>query len=92
LIKGVLNSESGQWQIDKFRSYWDKKIESYLLERLPKGKQPIVPIDMLTNYVSGTLMELIRWWMKTGKRFTPEQMEHYFESLIFSTIQFCIQG
>ena len=91
LISGILSSESGQWQIDKFRSYWNKKNQSYLLERLPMGKQPIVPIDILTNYVSGTLMELIRWWMKSEKRFAPEQMESYFESLISPTIQFCIQ-
>lgn len=92
LIIGILSSESGKWLIDKFRSYWDKKIESYLLECLPKGKQPIVPINMLTNYISGTLMELIRWWMKMEKRFTPEQMENYFKLLIFPTIEFCAQG
>jgi hypothetical protein len=92
LINGILMSESGERLIDKIRSYWNKKIELSLLEYLPKEKQPKVPIDMLADYVAGTLIELIRWWIKTGKRFTPKQMENYFELLTFPTIRFLVQG
>jgi len=77
-INGVLMSESGERLMNKFRNYWGKKIEQYLLGQLPKEKQPKVPIDMLTNYVTGTLTELIQWGIKSGEKYTPEQMEKYF--------------
>lgn len=85
-INGVLMSESGELLFDKFKSYWNEKIEPYLLAHLPKGKQPKVPIDILTNYVTSTLVELLRWWNKTGEKYTPEQMEQYFFALIFPSI------
>lgn len=82
LITGILMSESGELLLNKFKNYWNEKIELYLLEQLPKGKQPKVPIDVLTNYVTGTLTELIKWWIRTGKKYTPEQMEQYIHALI----------
>jgi len=56
------------------------------LEHLPKGKNPKVPIDILTNYVTSTLIELLRWWMKSGEKYSPEQMEQYLFALIFPSI------
>lgn len=91
-INGVLMSESGERLMNRFRNYYGKKIEPYILGQLPKGKQPKVPIDILTNYVAGTLTELIRWWIKSGEKYTPEQMEKYFEALIFPTIQLMVQN
>jgi hypothetical protein len=40
------------------------------MEHLPKEKHSEVPIDMLT--LTGTLMELIQWWIKTGEIYTPK--------------------
>lgn len=84
-IVGVLMSESGELLLNKFQNYWNKKIEPYLLEHLSNEK-PKVPIDMLTSYITGTLTELIRWWIKTGEKYTPEQMEQYFLTLISPSI------
>jgi hypothetical protein len=85
-------SEGGELLIDRFRDYWSKKIELSLLEYLPDGKQPKVPVDMLADYITDTLIEQIRWWIKTRNKFTPEQMENYFELLVVPTIQSLMQG
>jgi len=86
LINGILMSDSGELLFDKFKSYWSIKIEPYLLAHLPKGKQPKVPIDMLTNYVTSTLIELLKCWNKSEDKYTPEQMEQYFFALILPSI------
>jgi len=86
LINGILMSESGELLFDKFKSYWSKKIEPYLLAHLPNGKQPKVPIDILTNYVTSSLIELLKWWNKSGEEYTPKQMEEYFFALILPSI------
>lgn len=86
LINGILMSDSGEILFDKFKQYWGEKTEPYLLKHLPEGKQPKIPIAILTNYVTTTLIELLRWWMKSGKEYTPEQMEKYFFDLIIPSI------
>lgn len=86
LINGILISDSGDLLFHKFKSYWNPKVESYLSAHLPKEKKPKVPMDILTNHVTSTLIELLRWWMKTGEEYTPEQMEQYLIALIFPSI------
>ena len=86
LINGILMSDSGDLLFDKFKSYWSKRIEPYLLAHLPKGKTPKVPIDILTNYVTSTTIELLRWWMKSDEKYTPVQMEQYLFALIFPSV------
>ncbi len=86
-INGVLMSESGELLFNKFKSYWNLRIEPYLLGQIPDGKKPKVPIDILTDYVTSTVVELIRFWLKSGKSYTPSQMEQYLFELINPSVQ-----
>ncbi len=86
LINGIIMSDSGELLFDKFKSYWGERIKPALMAHLQKGNKPKVPIEILTNYVTTTLIELLRWWMKSGDKYTPEQMEQYFYALIFPSI------
>ena len=86
LINGILMSDSGEILFDKFKNYWGEKTEPYLLRHLPEGKQPKIPIAILTNFVTTTLIELLRWWMKSGGEYSPEQMEKYFFDLILPSV------
>lgn len=86
LINGILMSDSGEILFDKFKNYWGEKTEPYLLRHLPEGKQPKIPIAILTNFITTTLIELLRWWMKSGGEYSPEQMEKYFFDLILPSV------
>jgi AcrR family transcriptional regulator len=86
LINGIIMSDSGDLLFDKFKTYWGEKTKPALLAHLPEGSKPEVPIEILTNHVTATLIELLRWWMKSGEKYTPEQMERYFYALIFPSI------
>ncbi|MDY5122617.1 MAG: TetR/AcrR family transcriptional regulator [Treponema sp.] len=41
-----------------------------------------LPVDFLVNHVAATFMEMIRWWIKNGKKETPEQLDKYFSTVI----------
>jgi AcrR family transcriptional regulator len=86
LINGILISDSGDLLFEKFKSYWGGKVESYLTENLPNDKKPEVPIDIVINYVTSVLTELLRWWMKSENKYTPVQMEQYLFALIIPSI------
>ena len=41
-----------------------------------------VPLPLLVDYLTDTLMTLIKWWFKDGMKYTPEQMDEMFQRLV----------
>jgi AcrR family transcriptional regulator len=41
-----------------------------------------VPLSVIVDYLTDTLMTLIKWWFKDGMRYTPEQMDEMFQQLV----------
>lgn len=68
--------------LSKIQSYWNKKIDQYLKTQLPDGSEPKVPIHLLTNHISNTLLELLKWWVNNDIPYTSQQMDQYFQELI----------
>ncbi|MDG5788986.1 TetR/AcrR family transcriptional regulator [Evansella sp. AB-P1] len=82
IMKGLLKSEGGDLFFEKVEAYWNDGIEEYLQSKLPKGKAPKVPIKILSNHISSTLLSLLKWWVKNDMSYTPIQMDQYFRDLI----------
>ncbi|HEU0296465.1 MAG TPA: TetR/AcrR family transcriptional regulator [Anaerolineales bacterium] len=41
-----------------------------------------VPLSLVVDYLTDTLMTLIKWWFKDGMKYTPEQMDEMFQQLV----------
>jgi AcrR family transcriptional regulator len=41
-----------------------------------------VPFSAIVDYLTDTLMTLIKWWFKDGMKYTPEQMDEMFRRLV----------
>ena len=41
-----------------------------------------VPLCLVVDYLTDTLMTLIKWWFKDGMKYTPEQMDEMFQQLV----------
>lgn len=51
------------------------------------GEQPpLVPLDIVANYLAGAMIAMISWWLKQDKKYTPEQMADMFRQLSMPTI------
>ena len=48
--------------------------------------QPLVPLDVLANYLAGAMISLISWWLKQESNYTAEQMADMFRQLSMPTI------
>lgn len=90
LIKGLMSAENSDMILYKIKSYWNKKIENYLNTLLPNSKETRVPLDILTNHITCTIIELLKWWMNCNTPYTPQQMEQYFQELITPCIHSAI--
>lgn len=82
LMKGLLKSDSADLFFDKAQGYWNSKIEDYLGTKLPKNKENRVPVAILVNHISSTLIHLLRWWVDNKMPYTPLQMDQYFQELV----------
>lgn len=90
LLKGLMSAESMDLLLRKVQSYWNKKIEKYLIAQLSDRKEPKVPLDILTNHITCTMIELLKWWINSNMPYTPQQMDQYFQSLIYPCIHAAI--
>lgn len=90
LIRGVMNTESADLLLRKIQSYWNRKIETYLKTQLYDSIVPRVPLDILTNHISCTMIELIKWWINSNTPYSPQQMDQYFQELIIPCIHSAI--
>ncbi|MFA9560428.1 TetR/AcrR family transcriptional regulator [Evansella sp. AB-rgal1] len=82
IIKGLFKTESADFFFERVEAYWNHGIEEYLQSKLPIGKEPKVPIKILTNHISSTLISLLKWWINNHMSYTPFQMDQYFRDLI----------
>ena len=82
LMKGLIKAESADLFFEKAQAYWDNKIGEYLCSKLSKDKEPKVPIAILTNHISSTLINLLKWWVNNKMSYTPSQMDQYFQELV----------
>lgn len=49
-------------------------------------RQPLVPLDILANYLAGAMISLISWWLRQDTNYTAEQMADMFRQLSMPTI------
>ena len=51
-----------------------------------------VPVSLIVDYLTDTLMTLIQWWFKDGLKYTPEQMDEMFQQLVMPGVLTVLKG
>ena len=50
-------------------------LEENLASALPADCTPAVPLRVVSNYLAGGLLNLLRWWLDNKMPYSPEQMD-----------------
>lgn len=82
LMKGLIKAESSDLFFNKVQSYWNSNIDGYIKAKLPTNYEPPIPIVLLTNHITSTLINLLKWWINHKMPYTSEQMDRYFQELV----------
>lgn len=80
-IIGLLSGESSELFLGYFKEYLNQLVSSWI----PKGKclQPAnVPQDFVINHISGSFVNMVRWWVKGGLKQTPDELASYFYAVV----------
>lgn len=91
LMRSLIKSNSSDLFVDKVQICLNEKIEALIGSQLTKGMEPIVPMPIFINYVSSTLIFLLKWWLDNKMQYTPAQMEQYFYELVNPSIEAILQ-
>ena len=86
LFKGVARGHGLELFAEKGEELWSRKVAVTLQETLPKGHQPTVPIPVISQFVSGTLVMMLRWWLDNKMPYTPNVMDDMFQRLVMPGI------
>ena len=91
LIKGLMSVENIE-VLHIVQSLWNEKINDYLMKRVPNGMEPRIPLELLINHISGTMIDMLRWWVESDHPYTPQQMDRFFQELIDPCVNSVLSG
>lgn len=84
-ILKILKCEDSDLLLRYFRDALSKSFTEEVISLLSNRKDNVPPA-FLANYISGSFIDMIRWWVENGMKETPKQMSHYYLCLITPVI------
>lgn len=87
LFKGVARGHGLELFAEKGQAYWSQKVADALQAYLPHGQQPAVPLPVMAQFVSGTLVMMLRWWLDNKMPYSPAEMDEMLQSLVMPGIR-----
>ncbi len=58
------------------------KIIEQALVSISKDKNPSsIPLPVMSSYLAGAFLHLLKWWVKAGMSYSPEEMDRIFRQL-----------
>jgi AcrR family transcriptional regulator len=71
--------------IKRVHDYLARVVRDYTLKNLfPSGMTFPFEVDALTNYLAGAEIGVIRWWLESGKNYSPREIATMFETICVS--------
>ena len=68
--------------VDLLTRHLQKSLSEKIEQRLlASGRVFEVPVPMIANFLSGSFLSLIKWWLDNKMMYSPEQMDEIFRKL-----------
>ena len=84
-ILGMLSCESSEIFLRYFKDSLNQLIQNQFADRILSRQQEAdsqIPRDFLINHISGSFVEMVLWWIRGGRRETPEELDRYFRAVM----------
>jgi AcrR family transcriptional regulator len=84
LYKSLLWGPGIDLLIKHMQKSLSKRIEQGLLE---SGRGFKIPIPILANFIAGSFLILLQWWLENKMVYSPEEMDKIFKELIMAGLE-----
>ncbi len=72
------------------QTYLARNIEEQIVLLAPQHDLS-VPLPILSNYLAGTLLTLLKWWLDNNMPYTPQRMDEIFQQLVMPGVRDVLQ-
>jgi hypothetical protein len=66
-------------------------MQTRIQSHLPENENASMPPSLAVDYLAGSLMTLLKWWMQQGMSYPPEQMDKIFQQLVMPGVSSVIK-
>lgn len=80
-FQAMLRGRTGEVLWETAQTALSKTIIQALTADAAAGQSPIVPLPLVAQYLAGSFLNLLKWWLQAEMPYTPEQMETFFQQL-----------
>lgn len=83
LYRIILDRQGGTTIPRRIRSYIAGYVQVFIeTHRAKTGAELPVPVDVLANYIAGSLLALVAWWLESEMPYSAEEMVVYYHRLV----------
>ena len=80
-ILGLLSSQNNDIFLRYFKNSLDTLVRTQVIAPMDVAWKD-VPEDFLVNHISGSFVEMVQWWIKGGRKESPERLTEYFMAVM----------
>ncbi|HXD08457.1 MAG TPA: TetR/AcrR family transcriptional regulator [Anaerolineales bacterium] len=86
ILKVIAKDSAMELAMKTLRGMIHRSVQEGMQAHKQIAQDAHMPLTLLEDYVSDTLMTLIKWWFRDGMKKTPEQMDAIFQQLVMPGI------
>ena len=80
-FRALMRSRAGEFLWEALQAALCRAIEPALCALCAEKRSPPIPLPVVSQYLAGALLTLLKWWVAADMPYPPEQMESIFQQL-----------
>lgn len=80
-FRALMRGRAGEPLWEAIQTALSRTIEPTLSTLYAERNSPSVPVTVVSQYLAGAFLTLLKWWVAAGMPYPPEQMESIFQQL-----------
>ena len=86
-FRALMRSRAGEFLWEALKAALCRAIEPALCALCTEGRPPPIPLSVVSEYLAGAFLTLLKWWIAADMPYPPEQMESIFQQLALSGLR-----
>lgn len=87
LYKALVWGRGLDFVVKSIQALLSASIEKRLTLLVRKSVSPPVPLRLVANYIAGTFLTVLQWWLDNGMEPSPERLDEQFQRLVIPGVE-----
>ncbi len=80
-FRALMRSRAGEFLWEALQAALCRAIEPALSTLCAERRSPPIPVPVVSEYLAGAFLTLLKWWVAADMPYPPQQMENIFQQL-----------